>query len=299
MVMERQATFEQLAKLPLVRKFERAFRKATGVALKLVPAGTPANAVPLGAGQSGFCRLVSGHRAVEEACWKAEAGAQRRVAQTLAPQTIRCFAGLNVVAAPVVVGGRHVATWFAGSVFCRPPTLEDFEGLARQLEQWGMNHGLRGVKAAFFGSRVVPAEQLRAMRQLLTLFAQHLGEAADRSWVVPRRREPQCVAQAREFVQAHLAERLGLRQVAAAVHVSPFHFCRVFRAATGLTLTEYVSRVRVDRARTLLADPTVRVSEVAYAAGFGSIAQFNTVFRRVAGKSPTEYRKAPARGARH
>ena len=83
---------------------------------------------------------------------------------------------------------------------------------------------------------------------------------------------------------------MSLAQVAAAAHVSPFHFCRVFRAATGVTFTEYVSRLRVERAKTLLADASVRVSEVAYATGFGSISQFNTVFRQCVGKTPTQYR---------
>ena len=124
------------------------------------------------------------------------------------------------------------------------------------------------------------------------LFAQHLGEYADRLWAIPRPAEPPSVMGAKEFIHAHFTEPVTLAQVATAVHVSPFHFCRVFRAATGVTLTEYVSRLRVERAKTLLVDGFVRVSEVAYATGFGSISQFNTVFRRCVGKTPTQYRSA-------
>ena len=64
----------------------------------------------------------------------------------------------------------------------------------------------------------------------------------------------------------------------------------VFRHATGLTLTEYVARLRVEHAKRLLGNPSVRVSEVAFATGFSSISQFNTVFRKTVGLSPTQFR---------
>jgi AraC-like DNA-binding protein len=76
------------------------------------------------------------------------------------------------------------------------------------------------------------------------------------------------------------------------VHVSRFYFCKLFKKATGMTLTEYVSRVRIERAKTLLVDPTMRISEVVFAAGFGSIPRFNSVFKRYVGMPPTEYREA-------
>jgi AraC-like DNA-binding protein/ligand-binding sensor protein len=288
-----QVTYEALVKLPIVEKFEEAFRRATGVAMKLMPAGAPAERVAFGGRQNDFCRMLAGNRTAGEACWKSEAEIQRRVGETLTAQTIRCFAGMKIVAVPVMVQGRHLATWIGGQVLCRKPTRANFKGVAEQLAKWGMRDELRQIKSAFLGSRVVPGDQLQAMKQLLTLFAQHLGEYADRLWAVPRASEPLSVTRAKEFIQARFTEPVNLTQLAEAVHVSPFHFCRVFRAATGLTFTEYVSRLRVERAKTLLADRFVRVSEVAYATGFGSISQFNTVFRRCVGKTPTEYRTAP------
>jgi AraC-like DNA-binding protein len=73
--------------------------------------------------------------------------------------------------------------------------------------------------------------------------------------------------------------------------VSRFYFCKLFKKATGMTLTQYVGRVRVERAKTLLVDPSLRVSEVVYAAGFGSIPNFNSVFKRHVGMAPSKYRQ--------
>ena len=281
---------DPLARLPLVKLYEEAFRKATGIALKLVPAGAPTSRLSLEEHENPFCALVGNRPGMRELCLKVEADLQRKVAETLAPQTTSCLAGLCLVAAPVVVSGRHVATWIGGQVLQQKPTQAAFRRVAQQLARLGLTEDLPQIQAAFFQSRRVPEEQLQASTQLLGLFAQHLGQNAERLWTVSQPEEPRSVTLAREFIQAHLTEPVSLQAVAAAAHLSPYHFCRVFRTATGMTLTDYVSRLRVERAQALLADPSIRVSEIAFQVGFGSISQFNTVFRRCLGVSPTQYR---------
>ena len=64
----------------------------------------------------------------------------------------------------------------------------------------------------------------------------------------------------------------------------------MFKTATGINFTEYLARVRVEKAKNLLLNPNHRISEVAFASGFQSLSHFNRVFRRIAGESPTRYR---------
>lgn len=72
--------------------------------------------------------------------------------------------------------------------------------------------------------------------------------------------------------------------------MSAFYFCKVFKGATGLTFTDYIARARIEKTKQLLLNPHMRVSEAAYEAGFQSLSQFNRVFRRIVGESPTTYR---------
>jgi AraC-like DNA-binding protein len=88
-----------------------------------------------------------------------------------------------------------------------------------------------------------------------------------------------------------------LRQTAAHVHVSRHYFCKIFKQASGITFTEFVARVRVDKTKGLLSDPRLRITDVADGAGFTAISQFNRAFRRYAGSSPTAYRAALLRQA--
>ena len=75
------------------------------------------------------------------------------------------------------------------------------------------------------------------------------------------------------------------------MRVSRFYFCKLFKRATGMTLTEYVTRVHLEKAKTLLVDPSLRITEIVFASGFGSVPRFNSAFKRYMGMPPTEYRE--------
>ena len=102
--------------------------------------------------------------------------------------------------------------------------------------------------------------------------------------------EPQAVTRAKQFILENQGEDLSLGQVAKAVNTSTFYFCKMFKKATGLNFTDYVSRLRIEKAKNLLLNRNLRVSEIAYEVGFQSLTHFNRVFKKIMGQSPTEYR---------
>lgn len=286
----KQVTFDDLAVLPVVQYYEAAFRKATGVSLKLVPTDEPEKRLALGSPENAFCALVARTPAGCDACFQAERRVQRSAARKLAPQQIHCFAGLTIVAVPVVMGGRHVATLLSGQVFRREPTQRDFTMVARMLGSGTNGDWEKKARRAYFETPVVTAERFQAIVELVNVFAQYLADYASRCVIASGNDEPAAVASAKEFVQAHVEAPMTMPEVAQRVHVSPFYFCKLFKKTTGMTFTEYVARVRVEKAKTLLVDPGARISEVVYAAGFGSIPRFNSVFKRYVGMPPTQYR---------
>jgi AraC-like DNA-binding protein/ligand-binding sensor protein len=286
----RPLAFEDLARLPVVDFYESAFRKATGVSLKIVP--PEGNGSTRTSGINPFCSLVAATSGGCAACHETEARAQRMAARKGDIEQLYCYAGLTVVAAPVMVEGRHVATLLSGQVFRREPTERDFGMVVKMLGNGIAVDLVRKLRKAYFETPVLTVERFKAAVQLLGVFAQYLAENGSRQATACVETDPAPVASAKQFVQAHVEESIGLDQVVEHVHVSRFYFCKLFKKATGMTLTEYVARVRVEKAKALLSDPTRRISEVVFAAGFGSIPRFNTVFKRHVGMPPTEYRAA-------
>ena len=284
------AAYEALSRSKIVRDYETAFRKATGLTLRLAPEGVPEKRLAGGGQENPFCALVARQAGGCEACLKAQAKALRQLGNKLAPQQVRCFAGLTDVAVPVVIGGQHVATLLAGQVFRKKPAKRDFARLAHQLIEWGLETDLHRLEEAYFHTRVVTDDQFQAMVHLVTLFAHHLAEFANRCVLASRYEEPVPVVRAKDFVKERASDHLSMRDAAQHVHLSAYYFCKMFKKATGMTFTEYVSRVRVEKAKNLLLNPHARVSEVAFASGFQSIPHFNRVFRKYAGMAPRAYR---------
>jgi AraC-like DNA-binding protein len=94
---------------------------------------------------------------------------------------------------------------------------------------------------------------------------------------------------ARNFIQEHSSEELSLSKVAKAANTSANYLSEKFKEATGTNFVKYVARARFEKAAALLRETDLRVSEIAFAAGFQSLSQFNRVFKKFGGKSPTEY----------
>ena len=150
---------------------------------------------------------------------------------------------------------------------------------------------LKRLEQAYFQTRVIKRKQFESVLRLLSVFAQHLSGLSNQLMVSNEAAEAPAITRAREYIAEHHSDEVSLGDVARAVNMSAFYFCKSFKKATGVTFTVYLSRVRVEKVKNLLLNPHTRVSEAAFEAGFQSLSQFNRVFRRIAGESPSDYRE--------
>jgi AraC family transcriptional regulator len=97
-----------------------------------------------------------------------------------------------------------------------------------------------------------------------------------------------------EYIEEHLGPGPTLEQMAAVARLSPYHFARQFKAATGLAPHQYVIARRVERARQLLEGGDLSLAEVGLEVGFSDQSQFTHHFKRIVGVTPGRFR-APAR----
>jgi len=104
------------------------------------------------------------------------------------------------------------------------------------------------------------------------------------------RAEPVGIWKARKYIEEHAGEELSLTKVAKVVNMNANHLSENFKQVTGINFVKYVARIRFANASDLLRNPELRISEIAFTAGFQSLSQFNRVFKRFSGKSPTEFR---------
>ena len=286
---------ERLARSAIFKDYERAFGEATGLPLTLSPLEDWHLAHHGRRHENPFCALLARHNKACAACLSTQ---YELAAHTNGePRSVTCFAGLRETAVPLRVGEKTIGFLRTGEVLLQKPQAFHFARMAKQLRAWGLESKLEEFKTAFLKSPVLSPKRYDSIVHLLKLFAEHLSLLANQITFQSEHAEPANMTRARQYINEHKAEDLSLKQVATAVHMSSFYFCKQFHKAVGCTFTEYLARVRVEAAKKMLLDPNARVSEVALDCGFQSITHFNRVFKNLVGHSPTEYRAAAAKAA--
>jgi AraC-like DNA-binding protein/ligand-binding sensor protein len=279
---------EHLKASQIWKEYEKAFSDATGLPLGLRPVETFQFPLAGHKNENPFCALLAQTNKSCSACLQM----QQQIAEAakVEAHTLRCFAGLCDTAVPVRVGENLIAFLQTGQVFLHPPTKGEFRRVTHQLLEWGREIDVGRVEESFFQTRVIPKRQYDSIVRLLVIFSQHLAAVSNQLMVREETAEAPMIARARTYIADHQGEELSLKEVARAVNTSAFYFCKMFKQATGLTFTDYLARVRVEKVKNLLLNPHKRISEAAFEAGFQSLSQFNRVFKKIEGLSPSDFR---------
>lgn len=106
------------------------------------------------------------------------------------------------------------------------------------------------------------------------------------------------IAAAEAWIRSHLGEKIHMNTLSRALGVTRARLFDQFKRSAGLTPNDFLLRLRVDKARELMADPQRSLTDIALEAGFGSSQYFSTVFRRYTGRTPKSYRSGLLRGLR-
>jgi AraC-like DNA-binding protein len=196
------------------------------------------------------------------------------------------FPGITVV--PVWLGERIIGVFQTSRATIEEPMAKGLDG--RIEPDSGVAASENRGRTSDCRVPVFSRPRYEAMVHLLQIFGELLSFYANQIVIKLNEREPYRVRLARTFISNHRTEDINLADVARATHVSSFYFCKIFKKATGLTFVEYRNRLRIESAKKMLLNLNLTVSEIAYSVGFQSLTQFNRLFRRVVGKSPTRFR---------
>ena len=283
-----RALVAQLKRSRIFCDYGNAFRETTGLPIALRSLEGLDLSHHGDSKESPLCALMAQANGSCAACLQL----QRQVedAAQLEVNTRKCFAGLWESAVPVRVGEELVGFLQTGQVLLAKPDEREYMRTATRVAELGGSIDEQRLKDAYAQTRVFTRKQYESVLRLLSIFAEHLSVLTNQLMVEGAAAEMPSIAKARSLIAERCAEQLSLPEVARAVNMNTFYFCKSFRKVTGMTFTTYLARVRVEKVKNQLLDPNCRISEAAYEAGFQSLSQFNRVFHRIAGESPTAYR---------
>ncbi len=270
------------------RDYERAFSDMTGLPIALQPVETWQLPHHGKRNENAFCALLSKKSRACAACLQT----QEHLCQTAVAEakTVVCPVGLSDSAVPVHMSDRLIGFLQIGQVFRKKPTEGQFNRVAQLCQKWGVEANREALRKAYFSGKVISQKEHDSAIKLLSIFAQHLAMLSNQVFIQQENAESPVITKARAYIQEHQTEEISLGQVAKAVNMSSYYFCKMFKKVTGINFTDYVARIRIEKSKNLLLNPNLRVSEIAFEVGFQSLTHFNRVFKKILGQSPTEYR---------
>jgi AraC-like DNA-binding protein len=182
--------------------------------------------------------------------------------------------------------GGHPAIWSVGALPPMPElmvTAELAEAAAASGNDLGLDEAGLLMAARFVGIAGKASGASNAV--------------TDRKPAIQTARDRRRAVEAALWLEAHASEPVDLDAISTQAGLSPFHFLRLFARVLGVTPHQYLVRCRLRSAARLLADPRISVTAIAYDVGFADLSNFVRTFRRAAGVSPREFRRA-AKGER-
>ena len=289
---DRSALLKTLAESPIYRRYEKAFSSATGLPLAL---RAPEDWHPPFRGkarENEFCAMMARQSASCAACLRV----QERLAEAAVDgaAALKCHFGLSEAAVPVKFGGETIGFLATGQIVTQEPTEAQLADVEETIDRLRVPVDKAKARAAYLRTKLMPRAQFASATRLLEIFAEDLSAKSNQLAVREANAEPAAVVRARNYIRQNLREDITLAAVAKAACTSTFYICKLFKKHAGMNLMEYISRLRVERAKEQLQNPQARVSEIAYEVGFQSLTHFNRVFRAMVGKAPSAYREDSA-----
>ena len=93
-----------------------------------------------------------------------------------------------------------------------------------------------------------------------------------------------------EFLMKNYQEEIMLEEIAEIIYMAPASVCRFFKSSTGLTIFEYLNKIKIDYACKLLLNTDMNIVDISYDCGFNNLSHFNKQFRKFIGKTPSQFR---------
>ncbi len=136
--------------------------------------------------------------------------------------------------------------------------------------------------------------QLQNFDSLCLWLAREMSTLMDSVFNFDQMRHANIVHQCIQYINTHYSEKITLESLSYQVYLSPTYLSRVFRQETGETVTEYITRVRIDRSKELLRHKSMSIATVAQLVGFEDQSYFTRVFKKRVSISPLRYREKHA-----
>lgn len=181
--------------------------------------------------------------------------------------------------------------------------MQGQEGLTvRTLQLQSLNIILSGIRTMpfmqfeldeYLGKNILSLESVsrfQNVEQMENFVVNTISGIIDLKREGKKRQNKDVITQIKEYIQEHFANEISLNEIAGKFYLNPYYLSQLFKKKTGMTYQTYITSLRMEKARQLLAE-NYRVYEVCERVGYSDTTYFSRIFERTVGCKPSEYQK--------
>jgi len=237
-----------------------------------------------------FCDYVAMHSDIfGKTCLACDQKMFQLVKKTHRPYIYKCHMGFKEAMIPIYTGDTLQIVLMVGQIRDPNDTKEFFSDIVHTLSDLdpSLTDGidLKKLQQKWNDMLCMHDSQLEAVVSLLEICAQHIQ---DKHWV--NYKNVSRSDQITQYFQLHYQESISIEQMSEALSISKSTLSRLIQRFFSSTFTEYLTHIRIDKAKQLLSETTLTIQEIAGSVGFKDPYYFMKVFKKLTGYTPSMYR---------
>jgi AraC-like DNA-binding protein len=234
---------------------------------------------------SSLCHLLRIDPAAKQQCKRCDKEACSIASNRRSTYIYQCHAGLTEAISPIYFGNVLIGYLFFGQVFSFPTHEEGWWQISKRCEVYQVDPSL--LKAACFERPIIPDDYILSASHILRAVASYL--CLERMVIIKQQDLP---IQIDQYILEHLTEHIDAKNICEHFQIGKTYLYEIAKQNYSMGIAEYIRTLRIEKAKTLLIEePQKSISEIAAASGFPDYNYFITVFKRVTGTPPKQYRE--------
>ncbi len=163
--------------------------------------------------------------------------------------------------------------------------------LLLRLERKAGESGTMSLEERHRGNYLTELTALTDMSQVRSFLMQNIREICTALETGSQKESERVVSRVLDYIRDHFAEDISLDDVSRMVDISPYYFSKLFKREMGVNFIEYLTDLRIQKAKEYMANPKYSIKEVCSMCGYSDPNYFSRIFRKYVGVSPSEYRQ--------
>ncbi len=281
--------FSKLGKEKQLHEYADIIHRLIGVVIDFITADGQSLRLSQGRRFNPFCTKVRNQEKGYAQCHQCDLENARQAMISRKPRIYQCHAGLTELLVPLFSsGGRYIGSLTSGQFRLAGSDSPSPDQVRRKSHELGLDPGEMLPLAE--KSPVLTETQLTGLIAYLQTIGNLIVSTHNNLLFMESVNTPNRIEQIKKYIEDNHRKNLTLKKLAQTFYLSQGYISRMFRRETGVGFNAYLNIFRISKAREMLDETELNISEIAFLTGFNSISQFNRTFLSVCSCSPREYR---------